>query len=450
MHSIFQPSLIATAAALVLAASPVLAEDPVYAHEFPGYYAWDATAGLQAAVDSGAKKIILSASVPWILSNQIDIFNRTDLEIEFEPGVQVLAKEGFFQPTGSNLFRIEESSGITLNGTGASLQMRKADYQNPALYAPSEFRHALSIRGSNNVTVNGLSILDSGGDGILVSGSNQPGAQNYSKDVIINGVYVNNNHRQGMSVISVDGLTVTNSHFSNTSGTDPQSGIDFEPDDPTEQLRRIVISDSVFEGNAGSGIKVFAANLNGSSLPISILVENFTITGGGNGIAVSDYGLGSGTGQITFAGGTITGTQSSGILVRNKTGRASDVHVDFSDILLSNVATSGNADGLTYPVVFDVGAGGVAQYRVGGVDFDTISVTDGLSRPFLFATQGAKNLGLMEIDGSFYVQNPNGKYWSLGSNLSNVNIQLLAIPEPAALSALALGMVLCRRTGHRK
>lgn len=395
----------------------------VYAHQFPGYYSFDATLALQNAVNSGATKVIVSAGMPWTLASQIDIFNKNNLEIVFEPGVQVVAKQGFFQPTGSNLFRIENSNDIKLSGTGATMQMRKSDYQNPALYTPSEHRHALSIRGSNRVLVDGLSILDSGGDGILISGSS--GGQNFSKDVTVQNVFVNNNHRQGMSVVSVDGLTVNNSRFNNTSGTDPQSGIDFEPDDPSEKLSRILVSNSTFNSNAGSGIKVFAANLSGSSTPVSIRVENFHINGGNTGIAVGDYGLGSGTGSIVFQSGTISATQSAGILVRNKTGENSDVHVDFNNTLLQNVATSNNGSELNRPIVFDVGAGGVAQKKVGGVDFNGISVVDSLNRPFLYATQSAKTLGLKEIDGSFFVTNPFGATWSLGSNLTNVNIQLI-------------------------
>jgi hypothetical protein len=412
-------------AGICCVSSQAKAQSTVYADQFPGYYSFDATLGLQNAVNSGASKVIVRAGMPWVLSSQIDIFNRNNLEIVFEPGVQVVAKQGFFQPTGSNLFRIEDSSDIKLTGTGATMQMRKADYTNPSLYAPSEYRHALSIRGSNRVTVDGLSILDSGGDGILIDRSSTSGAQKYSQDVTVQNVFVNNNYRQGMSVVSVDGLTVNNSRFNNTSGTDPQSGIDFEPDDSSERLSRIQISNSTFDSNGGSGIKVFAANLSGSSNPVSIRVENFSINGGNTGISVADYGLGSGTGSIVFQGGTITGTQSAGILVRNKTGEPSDVHVDFNNTILQNVATSNNGSELNRPIVFDIGAGGVAQKRVGGVDFNGISVIDSVNRPFLYATQTAKSLGLKEIDGSFFVTNPFGATWSLGSNLTNVNIQLI-------------------------
>ena len=61
---------------------------------------------------------------------------------------------------------------------------------------------------------------------------------------------------QGMSVIDVDGLRVSNSSFRNTNGTPPQSGIDIEPDKPSQLLKRIELRDIILENNSGCGLEI--------------------------------------------------------------------------------------------------------------------------------------------------------------------------------------------------
>ena len=59
-----------------------------------------------------------------------------------------------------------------------------------------------------------------------------------------------------MSVINVDGLRVSNSSFRNTNGTPPQSGIDIEPDKPSQLLKRIELRDIILENNLGCGLEI--------------------------------------------------------------------------------------------------------------------------------------------------------------------------------------------------
>ena len=77
----------------------------------------------------------------------------------------------------------------------------------------------------------GLTIVESGGDGIGVTG----------KNITIRKCVCDRNHRQGISVFSVENLLIEDCVLSNTSGTAPQSGIDFEPDHPNEILKNVVM-----------------------------------------------------------------------------------------------------------------------------------------------------------------------------------------------------------------
>ena len=62
---------------------------------------------------------------------------------------------------------------------------------------------------------------------------------NYSSNVLLSGVTTDGAWRNGLSVISAINLTVVDSVFKNTNGTNPQCGIDLEPDFPTDKLQGI-------------------------------------------------------------------------------------------------------------------------------------------------------------------------------------------------------------------
>lgn len=401
----------------------------VYAHEMPSYQKDDATDALQAAIDSGAQRVIVSAGRPWVLSHQINIFNRHGLTLKFEPGVVVRIKKGSFQPTGASLFKIRNSDDIVINGYGAQWQMPKKAFQDPKLYKPSEWRNSLSIRGCNRVTVRGLTLIGSGGDGVYIDGSRGKDARPFSSDIVLEDVRALGHHRQGMSVISVDGLRVERCEFSGTEGTDPQAGIDFEPDNPAQRLTDIVIRDCRFENNAGAAIKVFAANLTGDSPAISIEVEHAEVDGGRYGFVVSDYGLGAEKGRhgrIVFHDAVIRGTRGAGLLLRNKTSAAKDVDVRFEKILLLNVATDADQLGaLNAPVILEARDDSVGRLPVGGVVFDDITIRDEHSRPCIkavFAKDALKAKGLSNIRGDFTVLNEKSQPPALGDLNPSVKV----------------------------
>ena len=81
--------------------------------------------------------------------------------------------------------------------------------------------------------IEGLTILDTGGDGILVTRSFQPNSlKNYCENILIKNCRFSNNYRQGLSITSAKDLTILNCEFSETNGTLPEDGIDLEPDNP--------------------------------------------------------------------------------------------------------------------------------------------------------------------------------------------------------------------------
>ena len=241
-----------------------------------GFDANDSTAQLQAALDCNAPVIIVDCPVidgkahPWIV-RPLDI--KGNREIVFAQNAELLAKKGEFLGKADSLVKIVGQSNVTLRaekaGT-ATLRMRKTDYHQ-APYQKAEWRHALNIKSSSNIVVDGLNMVDSGGDGIYL-GKSIRGVTN--KNVTIRNVVCDGNNRQGISVITAEDLLIENTILRNTWGTAPQAGIDFEPNQDDEKLANCVMRNCVCENNAGAGIDMYLPNLKRKSGDVGIVLDN--------------------------------------------------------------------------------------------------------------------------------------------------------------------------------
>ncbi|NLC52321.1 MAG: right-handed parallel beta-helix repeat-containing protein [Firmicutes bacterium] len=357
-----------------------------------GFNEADSTAALQAAINTGAKKVIVpNMGKPWIVAKTINLVSNQ--EIFFEPGVEILAKKGAFKGRNDVLFLASNRKNIILRGYGATFKMHKKDYQGPD-YERAEWRHTLSIRSCTNVQVLGLTLADSGGDGIYLG--TVSGATPYNKDIIIRDVVCDNNHRQGISVISAWNLLIEDSVFKNTSGTPPMAGIDFEPNHAKECLVNIIIRNCVFENNAGSGIDIYSKNLNATSEDISIRVEDCLIKGNQRGIRVAAIFSDGPKGLIEFVNCTIEHTENAGIMILGKS--ESSAKVVFENCEVKNAALRSEA-----PIYFDLANTPYAK-RQGGVDFIDCIVKHDSAAPFLLLNDRATNLGLYNINGNIEVQ----------------------------------------------
>lgn len=235
-----------------------------------GYDGADATNAVQAALDSGVKVLHIDRqSGPW---NVTTLRIPSDIEIIIDAGVTVQAKEGAFQEPEAYLFSVEYQKNVVIRGRGADsvLRMRKSDYHKEP-YKKSEWRHGICLRAVKNVRIENLMICSTGGDGIYL-GTDSKGTP--CEDVTIKGVTCDDNNRQGISVISARNLLIEGCVLSNTRGTAPASGIDFEPNNDRECLTHCVVRDCLFEKNEGNGIELWIGKLSGRSEPISILFEN--------------------------------------------------------------------------------------------------------------------------------------------------------------------------------
>jgi hypothetical protein len=335
-----------------------------------GFDPEDATEALQAAIDSGAPKVVVeNMGRPWIVSRTINL--RSNQEIVFEKGVIVEAKKGAFLGKGDCLFLAALQRNITIIGYGAVLRMRKLDYTQPP-YEKAEWRHALSIRSCENVRVFGLTLASSGGDGIYLGVAKRgvPNSNIHIKDVVCV-----DNYRQGISVISAENVLMENVVMRDTSGTPPMAGIDFEPNDPTEVLSNIVMRNCVVQNNSGDGFAFYLHNLNSASRPISIRLEGCRSIGNRRSVSISVGNSKEKTvnGVIEFVDCKFEGSEGAGIYIAQKPPfgcKVRFVKCEISDAALKQVTQS--------PIVFASARGNFEP--IGGVEFIDCVVRDKVER----------------------------------------------------------------------
>ena len=88
-----------------------------------GFDANDATAIVQQALDSGAERVVVDRRAkPWVVG---PLHVRSNTEILFEEGVQLMAKSGEFMPLKSSLVNVVCVTNVVLHGLGKGATLRR-------------------------------------------------------------------------------------------------------------------------------------------------------------------------------------------------------------------------------------------------------------------------------------------------------------------------------------
>ena len=406
-----------------------------------GFNKEDATPALQAAINSGVKRLVVdNVGSPWAIEPVSLVDNQ---EIVFEPGVVVVAKKGAFKNPCDCLFSATGKKNITLRGQGGVvLEMRKADYNDALAYKVGEWRHALALYSCESIVIRGLTLRSSGGDGIYV-GCQAGNPMAYCKDIQIEGVTCDDNHRQGISVISAENLTIKNSVFKNTRGTSPAAGIDFEPNARTERLVNCVLDNCAFTGNDGSGIDFYLR----TDIPLSISIRNCRITGNGHGVR---YGVVDGqetvSDNIEFVGCFVGSSANANVHIQG-----ANTRLRFKDCVIDNRGNKRQA--ITICERWDHSAEGVIEFEDVTVLDDApghapLSVSSYLPRPKL-ATKGRINFNQPGMASTLMDCSKKLSPAYEGEFLAAAPIDLnkLVAPRPGAPTAAASSIIPVRDKG---
>ena len=251
--------------------------------------------------------------------------------------------------------------------TMPELRMWQEDYKNATIYNGSEWRHSLALYSSSNVSVLGPMLLTrSGGDGIYVDGASNS---------TLAGLWADWNFRNAMSVISARNLTVDSCVFSNTTGTAPRAGIDFEPNGASDALHGIRLSNCLAGSNGGSGFGISISALTNSSLPVDVSfrrsVSRDSYVGGGLTSYTFKDAYDGPAGVLAFTDGAIVHSKNPGVSVSTPASRIR--------VLLENTTITGTAFAHQYWSPMEVvqsRAGAGRMWASGGLHLRNVTVED--------------------------------------------------------------------------
>lgn len=145
-----------------------------------------------------------------------------------------------------------------------------------------EWGMGIEIRDSKNISISDINIDKMWGDAIYV-GTN---GKNSTYNINLNNISMDDNRRQGLTIISVKKLIGNNIHISNTKGVDPASGIDIEPNNKNNILQEINFENLYTFNNAGTGFIVSLKSYTNSANPISIKLKNHVDKGSNFGFVI--------------------------------------------------------------------------------------------------------------------------------------------------------------------
>jgi hypothetical protein len=184
------------------------------------------THAIQSALDCPTAHLVIVPKMtgPWIvappagrcerLDHKPDLCYRTAAlnfssykRVIFEPGVIIEAERWGFKGVNDNLAIVGSLASpvrnLTIVGAGAVWRMWKRDYQNASCsaasshtehcYQISEQRHGLNLWWGEDVTVTGLNISWTGGDGIMLGGM-EGRKRTYTQRVHISNTTLDSNH----------------------------------------------------------------------------------------------------------------------------------------------------------------------------------------------------------------------------------------------------------------
>lgn len=227
----------------------------------------DATQAFQNAINAVANSGGGTVSVPsgtYLIDPIKSVNLKSNVYMQFATGASLLAKP---VSSGSySVMNIVDVSNVSILGYPTIVGER---YKH--LGTSGEWGMGINIKGATNIFIENPKVSDCWGDGIYLGSTSR---QNYNRGVKIVNPVLNNNRRQGISVISVIGLNIQNAVITNTNGTDPQSGIDFEPNNANEYIQNVTVSVTNISNNSGYGIKGWFGFASGSKHPISISITN--------------------------------------------------------------------------------------------------------------------------------------------------------------------------------
>ncbi|MEO0312229.1 MAG: hypothetical protein RIQ89_1886 [Bacteroidota bacterium] len=383
-----------------------------------GYDPIDATLFIQAALNGVADTVVIDdVGSEWMVEPLF--ITRNNLTIVLEHNVVLKAKLGY--GPSDCLITADAKQNFNIIGYGATMQMQKSEY---VLLNDSEYRHLIKLLACSNVLLSGLRLVDSGGDAIYLGASNQVSIDSsYCANIKIYNCELDNNYRQGISVISVDGLEISHCNIANTNGTLPEAGIDFEPNLPSQLLRNVYLHHCNITGNAGDGIKLYLGLANDDSLQL-LFADNYISENQKSQVNITDnffFDTLLCDGHISFERNFIANSTYEGIYISK-----SDLKINllFEDCILHNTAMDTSLGYINAPIFFETIDYTQPNITHGGVEFLNCLIADSYNRSSMISYGSICN----NLTGNLFIVNNFLPQLNLNGTSASILLSANTIP----------------------
>lgn len=290
----------------------------------------------------------------------------------------------------------------------------------------------VNMTGASNVFISNLTCSNAWGDGFYIGG----GTGSYCENIFLLNCIADGNRRNGLSITNAKNVVVLGGEYKNTAGTDPQFGIDVEPNSGS-LIENILIKGIKTSNNLEGGIALISLNMKGSTNLFDVSVEDWKSEGDGLPQSVS-YGVGmvldndsSGTGQvygnILVDKASIVGPDVQGVYVQGwclgPKAHLKDVIVYNSNTYVSSYAPSQAAFGMDY------NSGDPTGYTFGNITFERCGTVDNRGTKvtkyaFAFQTVSGRPFNNINIIDPIYDGvTTSCIYWSVPDANSGVSVK---------------------------
>ena len=140
---------------------------------------------------------------------------------------------------GCYVIQLKDAENIVIKGSGSILGDKKDHKGNDG-----EWGHGINILGTHNITIQDIHVMNCWGDCIYIGDK--------SSGITIKECIIKEGRRQGISITSAESVTIQGCNISNIYGTNPQYGIDIEPN-KGDSVAEVIIEDVVIN-NCHGGI----------------------------------------------------------------------------------------------------------------------------------------------------------------------------------------------------
>lgn len=221
----------------------------------------DSLASLSSGGTLKVRKDTYSMTVP----DATKLIVPSNVTLDFEPGT-VISKET--DGTDTDWWRLSSVSNVTIIAYGV-------EFKYTTKPTSDEARHIFFFSGTTNVSIFGAKASNAGGDGFYFRNNT---------NMLARDIWAYNCRRNGISITSATGFRGYNFRSTDNTGTSPQVGLDIEPNATTDDLTDVVIDGLYTEGNASYGLVISLTDLDATSNPIDITINNHSDVGSYGGL----------------------------------------------------------------------------------------------------------------------------------------------------------------------